>query len=240
MSGHNKWSKIKRQKEITDKVKSTNFAKMARQITLSVIEGGGIGDPENNVRLRLAIEKAKLVNMPKENIARAIEKGAGPNKDSLKEVVYESFAPFGAAMMIVATTDNSNRTHAEVRTVLERNGGKMAGQGAVGYLFQKCAVAVFDAAKNDETAVFDFAEKIQAYDIDEDEDSITVYFPFEKLGRVTEFAGSLVPSVVESEYRPLSTVHLQESQEQSVMHLIELLDEMDDVQNVYTNVMFHS
>src|SRR5438132_496161 len=131
MSGHSKWSKIKRQKEVTDKVKGAAFAKLSRIITLAVIEGGGIPDPVNNVRLRLSIEKAKALNMPKENITRAIEKGAGPHKLELKEVVYEAFAPHGISVIIVATTDNSNRTFAEIRTILERNGGKMGTQGSV-------------------------------------------------------------------------------------------------------------
>jgi YebC/PmpR family DNA-binding regulatory protein len=240
MSGHNKWSKIKRQKEITDKAKSATFAKLTRLITLSIIESGGIADPENNVRLRLAIEKARTLNMPKDNISRAIEKGSGPHKQDLKEVVYEAFGPSGAALMIVATTDNSNRTHAEVRTILERNGGKMGGQGAVSYLFQKCGVATLAAANNEEAAVFEFAEKIGAYDIEQDEEEFTVYFPFEHLGKVQEVSGGVTPGVVEHEYRPLTMVEMAPSNEQEVMTLIEKIEEIEDIQNVYSNVLFHT
>ena len=119
MAGHSKWSKVKRQKEITDKEKSKVFAKLSKLITLAIVEGGGVGDPELNIKLRLAIEKAKQGNMPKENVERAIEKAAGPNKQLLKEVHYEAFAKHGAAILIVATTDNPNRTTAEIKTTLE-------------------------------------------------------------------------------------------------------------------------
>ncbi|MEK7071233.1 MAG: YebC/PmpR family DNA-binding transcriptional regulator, partial [Patescibacteria group bacterium] len=107
-------------------------------ITISVIEGGGFADPEINIKLRMAVEKAKAANMPKDNIARAIEKAAGPEKNQLKEVVYEGFGPEGMALIIVATTDNPNRTISEVRNTLEKMGGKLGSQGSVAYLFHKC------------------------------------------------------------------------------------------------------
>src|SRR4051812_30449460 len=120
MSGHSKWANIKRKKEANDKVKGAVFGKLSRLITIAVTEGGGLPDPENNVKLRFAVEKARSENMPKENIQKAIEKGSGPNIQELKEVVYEGFGPGGVALLIVTTTDNSNRTHAEIRNVLER------------------------------------------------------------------------------------------------------------------------
>ena len=119
MSGHSKWANIKRKKGANDKIKANVFAKMSHLITISVLEGGGIVEPENNVKLRLAIDKAKSVNMPKENIMRAIERGFGPNKMMLKEVVYEGFGPYGIFLLILSTTDSSNRTTAEIRNFLE-------------------------------------------------------------------------------------------------------------------------
>jgi YebC/PmpR family DNA-binding regulatory protein len=234
MSGHSKWANIKRKKEANDKVKGATFAKLSRAITLTVLEGGGITDPEKNVRLRLAIEKAKSFNMPKDVIARAVEKGAGPNKDALKEVVYEAFAQNGVSLIITAATDNSNRTHAELRTVLERNGGKMGTQGAVAYNFQKCGVAVFENA--DEAKIFEFADKIGELDIEEEGTTTTVYFPFENLGKVHDALQGLVASAIETEYKPQTTVQLSKDEEDAVFHLIELVEDMDDVQAVYSNI----
>lgn len=234
MSGHSKWSKIKRQKGITDVAKGATFAKLSRGITLAILENGGIPDPQKNVRLRLAIEKAKALNMPKENITRAIEKGVGPNKAALREVLYEAFAPHGALLMISAATDNSNRSHAELRIVLERNGGKLGSQGSVAHNFLKCGVAVFENA-NEET-VFEFADKIGEIDIIEEGNSITVYFPFENFGKVHDLLNGLTPTVIEAEYKPLSTVQLSKEEEEEVIHLIERVEEMEDVQSVYSNL----
>jgi YebC/PmpR family DNA-binding regulatory protein len=234
MSGHSKWANIKRKKEANDKEKGTAFAKLSRLITLAVVEGGGIPKPESNSRLRFAVEKAKSLNMPKETITRAIEKGFGPNKVAIKEVVYEAFAPFGVLLMIPATTDNSNRTHSELRNVLERNGGKIGGQGSVGYNFQRCGVALFENA--DESAVFDFADKIDEIDVEEEGSLITVYFPFDHLGKVHDYLGGLSPSLIEPEYRPQTTVQLTPEQQEKVHHLIEQLEAIDDVQAVYSNM----
>jgi len=110
MSGHSKWANIKRQKQANDLVRGNVFSKLSRTITLAVIEGGNITDPEHNVKLRLAIDKARQLNMPKENIARAIDKAVGPDKTTLREIVYETFGPGGTAYMILVTTDNINRT----------------------------------------------------------------------------------------------------------------------------------
>ncbi len=110
MSGHSRWVNIKRQKQANDLVRASLFSKLSRLITLTVIDGGGVTDPAHNVRLRLAIEKARHLNMPKDNIARAIEKGSGPDRGLLKEVVYEAFGASGSAMIILVTTDNINRT----------------------------------------------------------------------------------------------------------------------------------
>ena len=238
MSGHSKWSNIKRKKGITDKIKGATFAKLSRLITLAVLEGGGMADPINNFRLRFAIDKARSLNMPKENITRAVEKGSGPNKEVLKEVVYEAFAPHGVNLIIVATTDNSNRTFAEIRLVLERNKGKMGGQGTVAYNFQKCGVVVFEDSKESEVLLF--AEAMSAYDIEKEENSFTVYIPFENLGKVKDYSNSLVPVLVESEYKPKTTVQLAIKEQNEVVELIEKLEEMDDIQNVYSNLAFET
>lgn len=237
MSGHSKWANIKRKKEANDKVKGAAFAKLSRNITLAVIEGGGVVSPDDNFKLRLAVDKAKASNMPKDTIARAIEKGHGPNSALLKEIIYEAFGPHGVAFVIQCTTDNSTRTHNEVRIVLEGRGGKMGSQGSVSYLFQKCAVMQFDLKSATEDMVFAFAETVHAYDIDEGEGTITIYFPFESFGEARVALGALVPTLSEIEYRPLSKVSVGSQDEaQKVIDVAEAIEELDDVQHVYMNL----
>jgi YebC/PmpR family DNA-binding regulatory protein len=238
MSGHSKWANIKNKKAANDKVKGTTFAKITRIITLSVIEGGGITNPEANFKLRLAIDKAHAANMPKDNIQRAIEKGHGPDSSQLKEVIYEAFGPHGVAYMIQCATDNPTRTHNEVKGIVEKRGGKMGNQGSVGYLFQKCAVMQFDLSTSSEDTIFDFGEALQAYDIDEGEGMITVYFPFDQFGKAKAALGAtLHPKRFDIEYRPLS--HIQVPSEAEAKHIIELseaIEDLTDVNAVFSNL----
>lgn len=136
MAGHSKWAQIKRKKGIKDQEKGTVFTKLSKLITLAVAEGASVTDPDRNIKLRLAVEKAKAANMPKDTIDRAILKGSGPQKNLLKEVVYEGFGPEGTGFIVHATTDNSNRTISEVRNVFDRNGGKLGVSGSLQYLFK--------------------------------------------------------------------------------------------------------
>ena len=238
MSGHSKWANIKNKKAANDKAKGTLFAKISRILTLSVIEGGGITNPDTNFKLRLAIDKAHAANMPKENIQRAIEKGQGPESSQLKEVVYEAFGPHGAAYVIQCATDNPTRTHNEVKGVIEKRGGKMGSQGSVGYLFQKCVVMQFDLAAAPEDVIFDFSQALEAFDIDEAGDTITVYFPFDHFGRAkTALGDKLHPKLFDVEYRPLSPIEV--SSEAEAKHIIELgeaIEELTDVHTVFSNL----
>lgn len=237
MSGHSKWSTIKHKKAAKDAQKGKIFTKLSRVITVAVLEGGGIPDPDKNVKLRLAIEKAREASMPKENIQRAIEKGHGPDKATLKEYVYEGFGPEGTALMILVTTDNSNRSISEVRNMLDRQGGKMGSQGSVSYLFQKCGYVVFEKAKNTEDKIYEFADAIASFDIEEDADSWTVYFPFESLGKVSGLLGGLIPATqAELDYKPLTKVMISdEKKARRILEIVEHLEELDDVQKVYGN-----
>jgi len=238
MSGHSKWANIKNKKAVNDKMKAVIFAKLNRIITLSVIEGGGITNPDANFKLRLAIEKARAANMPKDTIQRAIEKGHGPDSSRLKEVIYEAFGPHGIAYMIQCATDNPTRTHNEVRGVVEKRGGKMGNQGSVGYLFQKCAVMQFDLAKSSENIIFDFAQALCAYDIDEEKDTITVYFPFDQFGKAKEALGSsLHPTLFDVEFRPLSPIAVSsEIEAKHIIELAEAIEEIGDVHAVFSNL----
>lgn len=236
MSGHSKWSKIKRQKGIKDVQKGAVFAKLSRLITLAVVEGGGIIDPALNVKLRLAVEKAKQSNVPKDTIQRAIEKGAGPEKSQLKEIRYEAFGPHGAALLIIATTDNPNRTSSEIRNKIEKYNGKLGSPGSVAYLFKQSGVVHLDKTINKESDIFEFAEKVNAIDIEDENGLVSIYFPFEFLGKAHGFLGGLEGGVPELDYRPLSDVQLLKEQQEKVAELIEVLEDLEDVQDVYTNV----
>lgn len=137
MSGHSKWSKVKHQKATTDVVKAVAFTKASRGIMMAVREGGGITDPEKNFRLRLAIEKARAVNMPKENIARAMEKAAGGAAGDIEPITYEGYGPGGVALLVEAATDNRNRTVSVIKHMFERHGGTLGGPGSVSFLFTR-------------------------------------------------------------------------------------------------------
>lgn len=227
MSGHSKWANIKRKKEVNDKQKAKIFGKLSRLITLAVIEGGGITDPVNNVKLRLAIDQARAENLPKENINRAIEKGTGPGKTQLKEVIYEAFGPGGAALVILATTDNPNRTLGEVRNVVERHEGKLAAKNSLSYLFTQCGLIFFDKLKNKEEEVFAFADKVKALDIEEEETGFNVYFPFELLGKVAQS---------QIDYKPNSyTTIATKENSKKIINLVSSLEELDDVHKVFSN-----
>ena len=236
MSGHSKWANIKRKKGVNDKLKANVFAKMSHLITIAVIEGGGITDPEANFRLRLAIEKARQANMPKENINRAIEKGFGPNRVMLKEVIYEGFAPNGIFLLISSTTDSSNRTSSEIRNILEKYSGKLGAQGSVSYLFKKCAFVSFQKSQVNEDAVFKIGEELTAFDINEDDSHFFVFFPFNNFGLLKTHLNNIKYDLAEIDYLPTTLITLEANKEKKVMELVEALESLDDVQRVYTNL----
>jgi len=236
MSGHSKWSNIKRKKEIQDKQKGKVFGKLSRLITLAVIEGGGKTNPDSNVKLRLVIDKAKQSNMPKDNIERAIDKGTGPNNQLIKEVVYEAFGLHGVALLIETTTDNHNRTTAEIRSLLERKGGKLGNQGSVSYLFEKCGSVILPKATNKEEVVFIFAEKVSAIDINEDEAYYQVFFPYEFLGKLKDYSINLDIESSEVDYRPKIKVEIKAGEQANkIIELIEALEDLNDVHKVSAN-----
>lgn len=236
MSGHSKWANIKRKKQANDMVKANVFAKMSHLITIAVIEGGGIIEPENNVKLRLVIDKAKSFNMPKENIKRAIEKGFGPNKIMLKEVIYEGFGPYGIFLLILSTTDNSNRTSSEIRNTLEKYSGKLGAQGSVSYLFKKCAFVSFKKVDINEDTVFMIGEKLQAFDINEDDSHFFVFFPFSNFGLLKTHLNDIKYDLAEIDYLPTTLVILDSDKEKKILGIIEALESLDEVQRVYTNL----
>src|SRR5450756_2125537 len=174
MSGHSKWSTIKRQKGVNDSKRSAMFTKVAREVAVAARAGGG--DPDANYRLRLAVEKARAINMPAENIKRAIEKATGGGDDiQYEEIVYEGYGPGGVAILVEAATDNRNRTAAEVRSIFVKAGGQLAGSGAVAWQFEPRGLITVtrDGADVDEVALA--AIDAGAVDVDTDSDPIEIY-----------------------------------------------------------------
>lgn len=239
MSGHSKWSKVKHQKATTDVVKAKAFTKAARAITVSVSEGGGITDPQGNFKLRLSIEQARAVNMPKENIERAIAKAKGENGEVMESLVYEAYGPEGVALIIEAASENRQRTVSAVKNVLDRHGGVLAAQGAVMYQFSKIGLIILEKKTNqNEDEILSLALEAGAEDALMFDDSIEMYVVIPELSRVKDYVTSKGYSVISAEiiYRPTMPMSVPEEVNSHVDTLIDFLQDLDDVQNVHSNI----
>ncbi len=239
MSGHSKWSQIKRQKGAADVKRGIVFTKMTREIMLAAREGGG--DPDANFRLRLALDRARAVNMPHANIQRAIDRATGGGEGAaLESIVYEGYGPGGVSIMVEAATDNRNRTASEVRAAFTRHNGKLGESGSVQWLFEQKGVIEIDAGSQRGTSAEDVelrAIDAGAEDVETDGDLVTVYTApaaFERVKSALDAAG-LRSESAEVSMRPSSTVHLEGEQAQKVIRLVESLEELDDVQKVHAN-----
>jgi YebC/PmpR family DNA-binding regulatory protein len=236
MSGHSKWASIKHKKAIVDSRRGAAFSKLTRAITVAARDGGG--DPVGNPALDLAIRKAKEASMPKDNIERAIAKGAGggADADGIESVLYEGYGPGGVALLVEALTENRNRTGAEVRHIFSKNGGSLGEPGSVAYLFEKKGTIVIDGTSYSEDQLM-VAIEAGAEDISADEDVfevVTEPADFSAVRQALEDAGVEMESA-EMAYRPSSLVPIDESQAGSLMRLIELLEDNDDVNAVHAN-----
>ena len=237
MSGHSKWSTIKRQKGVNDSKRSAMFTKVAREIAVAARAGGG--DPDANYRLRLAVDKARSINMPAENIKRAIEKATGGGDEvQYEEIVYEGYGPGGVAVLVEAATDNRNRTAAEVRSIFAKTGGQLAGSGAVAWQFEARGLITVarEGADPDEVALA--AIDAGAADVDTEVDPIEIFTdPSELLGvrKALEAAGVSVEDA-ESAMIAKQTVTLDADHVRKALRLVDLLEDLDDVQRVTTNV----
>jgi YebC/PmpR family DNA-binding regulatory protein len=236
MSGHSKWASIKHKKAVVDARRGQHFTKLARAITVAAKEGGG--DPEGNAGLALAIQKARDASMPKENIERAIQKGtgAGVDAETWESVMYEGYGPGGVAMLIEALTDNRNRTAADVRHIVGKNGGSLGEPGSVAYLFDKQGVIVVDGERYGEDDLI-VAIDAGAEDIVLDDD---VYEVITEPGELATVRDALVGAGIEIEsadvtQRPKSRVPLSEDDAAKLMKLIDALEESDDVGAVHAN-----
>jgi YebC/PmpR family DNA-binding regulatory protein len=234
MSGHSKWSTIKRQKGVTDAKRSAAFTKVAREISVAARQGGG--DPDANYRLRLAIEKARAANMPADNIKRSIEKATGGGEgEQYEEIVYEGYGPGGVAILVEAATDNRNRTAAEVRSIFAKAGGQLAGSGAVAWQFEPRGLITVVGRDPDEVALA--AIDAGASDVDTTVDPVEIFTEpgdLEGVRKALEAAGVAVESA-ESAMIAKQTVELDVARARQAIRLVELLEDLDDVQRVTAN-----
>ncbi len=237
MSGHSKWSTIKRQKGVTDAKRGALFTKVAREISVAARQGGG--DPDANYRLRLAVEKARSVNMPSDNIKRTIDKATGGGEaEQFEEIVYEGYGPGGVALLVEAATDNRNRTAAEVRSIFTKTGGQLAGSGAVAWQFEPRGLIAVTRNGVDPDEVALAAIDAGAEDVDtEDPETIEIYTMPADLERVRlalDAAGIAVDSA-ENAMIAKQTVELDSTKARQALRLVEMLEDLEDVQRVTAN-----
>lgn len=235
MSGHSKWATIKRKKGAADAKRGQVFTRLTREIVMAARDGGG--DADSNFRLRLAVDKARAQNMPKENIERAIKRGTGENKDGVvfEQITYEGYAPHGIALMIECVTENRNRTVAEVRHLLSRSGGTMGEAGSVAWQFSRVAFFAIPAAKTTFDKVFELAVENGAEDVTEEGDMIEVIGPVESFKVLTDALRAAKLDIEEGELRfiPTNDMELTVDQTLQVLRVVDSLEELDDVQAVY-------
>jgi YebC/PmpR family DNA-binding regulatory protein len=236
MSGHSKWSTIKRQKGANDAKRGALFTKVAREISVAARQGGP--DPDANYRLRLAIEKARSVNMPADNIKRTIEKATGGgDAEQFEEIVYEGYGPGGVAVLVRCLTSNRNRAAQDVRSMFNGNGGKMAEPGSVAWMFETKGVVVVTKDSMSEEDAFLVAVDAGAEDVRTSDESIEVVTPPDKVKAVQDAlaeAGAEVESADLTEV-PKTTIAVEGNDAKKVLNLVDALEELDDVQDVYAN-----
>lgn len=236
MSGHSKWSTIKRKKGAADAKRGQLFTKIIKEITVAARMGGG--DPGGNPRLRLAIEKAREGRMPGDNIERAIKRGTGELEGvNYEEITYEGYGPSGVALMISSLTDNKTRTVAEIRNIFTKKGGNLGETGSVGWIFDKKGVITFEKQQVSEDKLMEIGLNAGAEDIKDNGDSwdvVTEPASFETVKQALE-KEKLIPVASEISMIPKTTVSLGKEDAEKMLKLMEALEEHDDIQNVYAN-----
>lgn len=236
MSGHSKWSTIKRQKGAKDAKRGAAFTKVAKEIAIAARAGGG--DPEANYRLRLAVEKARSINMPADNIKRAIERATGGDKENaFEEIVYEGYGPGGAALLVETATENKNRTAAEVRSIFAKSGGQLAGAGSVAWQFEPRGVVSVEREVGDPDDVALLAIDAGAIDVDTESDPLEIATEpgeLEAVRTALESAGVKIDAA-ELTMQAKTPIDIDVPQARQNLRLIEALEDADDVQRVTAN-----
>jgi YebC/PmpR family DNA-binding regulatory protein len=238
MSGHSKWSTIKRKKGAADAKRGAVFTRLTREIVMSARDGGS--DINSNFRLRLAVEKARSENMPKDNIERAVRRGSGEDKDAaaFEQVTYEGYAPHGVAVMIECVTDNRNRTVAELRHALTKSGGTMGELGSVAWQFEHVAYFSFASSAMNFDKAFELGIEIGAKDVNDDNGTIEIIAPVEAFKATADalHAAGVQPEEAGLRMIPKQELELNVDQTVQVMKTLEGIEELDDVQNVFSNL----
>ncbi len=237
MSGHSKWSTIKRKKGAADAKRGKIFSRLSKDISLAAKAGGG--DPDMNPKLRTVLLKARSENMPADNIDRAIKKGTGELPGVVyEEFVYEGYAPHGIAVVVEVTTDNKNRAASEVRSTFSKNGGNLGGAGSVSFMFQRNGQFIISRDKTDEETLMDVTIDAGAEDLKIEDEYFEVLAPLTEFDNVSQALAQagIIPDNAELAYLPESLTPIANSEDaKQVMRLIDALDDLDDVQNVFHN-----
>jgi YebC/PmpR family DNA-binding regulatory protein len=236
MSGHSKWATIKHKKGAADAKRGKVFTKLIKEIAVAARIGGG--DADSNPRLRTAIADAKAVNMPAENIKRAIQRGTGELPGvQYEEIVYEGYGPSGVALILEVATDNRNRTLAEIRHILSKHGGNLGETGCVTWIFNKLGYIVVEKGKAEEDALLELITEAGAEDMKEDSENWEIFSPVENFQQVVDALNKagITPAVAELSMVPQTQVKLSGKPADQVLRLMDELDEHEDVQHVYAN-----
>lgn len=236
MSGHSKWNNIKRKKEKTDAQKAKIFTKVGRELAVAAKEGGA--DPTSNFKLRDAIAKAKANNVPNDNIERIIKKALGGDDSEYEEITYEGYGPSGVAIIVETLTDNRNRTAGNVRHYFSKYGGNLGSTGCVSFMFKEKGIIVIDSEETDETALEEDVIESGALDMVKDEDCFVVYTEKDDYEKVYDYLKDKKYKFISSEIGMVPDNYVTLSQEDSdkVSVLLDILDEDEDVQNVWHNL----
>lgn len=238
MSGHSKWATIHRAKEVTDQKRGQAFTKITNAIIIAVKEGGGVADPNLNFKLRLALDKAREVNMPKDNVQRAIDRATGASGAGIiEEIIYEGFGPGGVAIMIETATDNRQRTVQEIKNILDRGGGSLGSPGAVSFMFKKMGYFVIGKGENTEDTILKMID-LGADDVEEADGEIEVYVETDKFElmkkKITDAALNLIKAELTA--KPTTLIPVNDLKTAAkILALVEKIDSHDDVMKVYAN-----
>jgi len=237
MSGHSKWATIKRKKGAADAKRGMLFTRLAREIAMAAREGGG--DPDSNFKLRLAVDKARGNNMPKDNIQRAIDRGTGQGDGgALEQIMYEGYAGHGVAVIVECVTDNRNRTVSDLRRALTKAGGNLGESNSVAWQFHRKAYFAFQIADRSQDSIFEMAVDGGADDVQFTDDTAEIYAAVEAFKSVSDTlrAAGITPEEAELRMEPSNMMELSPDDTVRVMKTIEELEELDDVQKVYSNL----
>ena len=238
MSGHSKWSTIKRKKGAADAKRGAVFTRLTREIVMAARDGGS--DPNANFRLRLAVDKARSENMPKDNIERAIKRGSGEDKEGImfEQIFYEGYAPHGVAVMVETVTDNRNRTVSDLRHALTKAGGNMGEVGSVGWQFDRVAYFSFPASAMNFDKAFELGIEAGANDVLDDNGTIEIIGPVDTFKDIADrlHAAGVQPEEAGLRMIPKQEIELNVEQTVHVMRALETIEELDDVHNVFSNL----